>query len=74
MAKLPEKIYPVIILIFGTVTYFWLVFMTYIVPSRHGPAAYAYLISVHLSLFLLVWSMVTTMSVDPGLPPVFWVS
>jgi hypothetical protein len=68
-----EIIYPILIFVFGTLVYFWLVFFTSIVQFEGMVIAYVYLTLVHLSIFFFIWSMISTMATDPGLPPVFWV-
>jgi len=68
-----EIIYPILIFVFGTLVYFWLVFFTSIVQFEGMVISYVYLTLVHLSIFFFIWSMISTMATDPGLPPVFWV-
>lgn len=68
-----ERAYPITILLFGLVIYYWLVFWTYIRNFEPTVATMLYLVLFHLSAFLLIWSFVTTMFVHPGKPPVFWV-
>ncbi len=68
-----EIIYPTLIFVFGTLVYFWLVFFTSIVQFEGMAISYVYLTLVHLAIFFFIWSMIATMSTDPGLPPVFWV-
>lgn len=62
------------ILGFGLWVYYWLVFWTYIREFAPDAVTIVYLVLFHVSVFLLVWSFVTTMFVHPGKPPVFWVT
>ena len=72
MAKY-EIIYPIVILLFGPLVYFWLIFFTSIVHFEGMAMSYDYLTMVHMSIFYFIWSMISTIATDPGLPPVFWV-
>lgn len=72
--KASEKAYVVLIFVFLILVYYWLVFITYIKDLRKTLSTYFFLSLGHIMLFMIIWSIIATMSTDPGIQPVFWVS
>ncbi len=73
MASYSHRFYVIAIAIFGIVSYFFLIFTPWIKDFDQSFLSYLYLTIAHIFIFMLVWSMVTTMVIDPGDPEVFWV-
>ena len=69
-----ENIYPILIVLFMIIIYYWLVFITYIKQFSNSVPTYLYISLIHIELFMVIWSMVATMNTDPGIQPVFWVT
>lgn len=70
--ELPEKFYLSVIAVFSLVSYYVLVFQSWITRFDFLPLSYFYLTLIHLLLFMFIWAIVTTIVVQPGSSEVFW--
>lgn len=74
--KTTQKCYLATIIIFAITIYFFLVFTPWIKKiklNKNDWVLYVFLILTNLSSFFYIWSMITTIVIDPGDPEVFWV-
>ena len=71
--KQTNMVYTILIVLYFIINYFWLIFFTNILYGEFQIYNYILLALFHIFFFMLIWSMISTTSTDPGLPPVFWV-
>lgn len=72
--KTTQRCYLATIIIFSLVIYFFLVFTPWIKNLEKKWVTYTFLILINISSFFYIWSMITTIVIDPGDPEVFWVN
>ena len=70
--EFPERVYLYIIAIYGLTTYYFLVFVNWISKFDFSFLSYFYITIIHILIFMLLWSMITTIIVRPGSSEVFW--
>ena len=68
-----DRLYQSGIIILIMILYFFLVFETYLKDFNNQFYQWLYLIFVHIFLFMIIWSYISTIFTEPGLPPEFWV-
>lgn len=67
-----EKIYLLVIVVGAAWAYYWLGYQTYLRGFDGSVASLCFAILANLFLLMLGWSIISTVTTDPGKPPVFW--
>ena len=70
--KRTDKLYFSTLLFTIAFVYYFLVFKSFII-LQISVFNITLLIIIHLAIFFLMWSMITTIIIDPGKTEIFWV-
>ena len=72
-SSLREKLHLLLLIVFIILVYYGMVFESIFMNKTEDNPSFILILFFHIFLFLLVWSMSTTILVDPGKTELFWV-
>jgi hypothetical protein len=72
-SSLREKLHLLLLIVFIILVYYGMVFESIFINKTEDNPSFILILFLHFFLFLLVWSMSTTILVDPGKTELFWV-